>query len=135
MNQAPSLIKSSSSIRAILFVSQKMTKVIQKLYETTAIRYLRTMGEYSMKDAMRQFLNQSKLKGDIQAMQIEEVWENLMGKTISKYTDSIKIIHHTLIITTTVAPLKQELLFQKENIIKRVNEVLGEGVVREVMIK
>jgi hypothetical protein len=93
------------------------------------------MGEFSMMDAMKQFLDQSKLKGDIQALQIEEVWEKLMGKTISKYTDSIKIIHHTLFITTHVAPLKQELLFQKENIIKRVNEALGEGVVREVRIK
>lgn len=88
-----------------------------------------------MKDAMKQFLNQSKLKRDIQALQIEEVWDNLMGKTISKYTESIKIIHHTLIITTNVAPLKQELLFQKENIIKRVNEALGEGVIKEVIIK
>ena len=93
------------------------------------------MGEFSMRDAMKQFLNQSKLKGDIQALQIEEVWENLMGKTISKYTDSIKIIHHTLIITTHVGPLKNELLYQKDNIIKRVNEALGEGVVKEVLIK
>ena len=93
------------------------------------------MGEFSMKDALRQFLNKSKIKGDIQALQIEEVWEKLMGKTISKYTHSIKIIHHTLIITTNVGPLKQELLYQKENIIKRVNEALGEGVVKEVIIK
>ena len=94
------------------------------------------MGEFSsMQDALKQFLNQSKLKGDVQAMQIEEIWEKLMGKTISKYTQSIKIIHHTLFITTTVAPLKQELLYQKENIIKRVNEALGESVVKEVVIK
>jgi len=93
------------------------------------------MGEFSMKEAMKRFLDQSKLKGDIQALQIGEVWETLMGKTISKYTESIKIIHRTLIITTNVAPLKQELLYQKENIIKRVNEVLGEGVVKEVVIK
>lgn len=88
-----------------------------------------------MKDAMKQFLNQSRLKGDVQALQIEEVWEKLMGKTISKYTESIKIIHHTLFITTSVAPLKQELLYQKENIIRRVNESLGESTIREVVIK
>ena len=94
------------------------------------------MGEFSsIKDALKQFLDQSKLKGDVQAMQIEEVWDKLMGKTISKYTESIKIIHKTLFITTTVAPLKQELLYQKENIIKRVNEALGENVIKEVVIK
>jgi hypothetical protein len=34
-----------------------------------------------------------------------------------------------------MAPLKQELLFQKENIIKRVNEILGEFVVKDVVIQ
>ena len=61
-------------------------------------------------------------------MQIEEVWEELMGKTIARYTDSIQIINQTLFISTSVAPLKNELLFQKEKIIQRVNEALGEKV-------
>ena len=93
------------------------------------------MGEFSMQDALKNFLNQSRLKGDMQALQIEEIWEKLMGKTISKYTESIKIIHQTLFITTNVAPLKNELLYQKENIVKRVNEALGENVIKEVIIK
>jgi predicted nucleic acid-binding Zn ribbon protein len=63
------------------------------------------------------------------------VWETLMGKTIAKYTEKIQIYGSTLYITTTVAPLKQELLYQKENIVKRVNEALGEEKIREVVIK
>lgn len=87
-----------------------------------------------MGDALRQFLRQSKLNGSIQALQIEEIWEKLMGKTIAKYTDKINIHGTTLYISTTVAPLKQELLYQKEKIIQRVNEALGERVIREVVI-
>lgn len=93
------------------------------------------MAELSLQDALKQFLQQSRLKGGLQALQIEEIWEKLMGKTISKYTESIKIIHQTLYITTNVAPLKNELVYQKENIIKRVNEALGETVIKEVVIK
>lgn len=93
------------------------------------------MAELSIQDALKQFLQQSRLKGDLQALQIEEIWEKLMGKTISKYTESIKIFHQTLYITTTVAPLKNELVYQKENIIKRVNEALGENVIKAVVIK
>jgi predicted nucleic acid-binding Zn ribbon protein len=93
------------------------------------------MGEYSLSQALQQFLKQSRLKGNIQALQIEEVWEELMGKTIAKYTDSIQIVNQTLFISTTVAPLKNELMFQKEKIIQRVNEALGEKVVRDVVIK
>lgn len=93
------------------------------------------MGEYSLGDAMKQFLQQSRLKGQIQALQIEDVWEQIMGKTIAKYTDKIQIHGTTLYITTTVAPLKQELLYQKEKIVQRVNEALGENVVKEVVIR
>ena len=92
------------------------------------------MGEFSMGDALRQFLKQSRLNGSIQALQIEEIWEQLMGKTIARYTDKINIHGHTLYISTSVAPLKQELAYQKDKIIHRVNEALGEKVIREVVI-
>jgi predicted nucleic acid-binding Zn ribbon protein len=92
------------------------------------------MGEYSLGDALKYFLNHSRMKGSIQALQIEDVWEQIMGKTIAKYTDKIQIQGKTLYITTSMAPLKQELLFQKDNIVKRVNEILGEHVVKDVVI-
>ena len=93
------------------------------------------MGEYSLSEAVMQFLNQSKLKGSIQALQIEDAWEKIMGKTISKYTDKIEIRGSTLFISTAVAPLRQELSFQKVKILERVNEALGEKVVKEIVIK
>ena len=93
------------------------------------------MGQYKIGDAIKQFLNGSRIKGGIQALQIEEVWEKVMGKTIARYTDNLKVINRTLFITTHVAPLKQELGFQKEKIKLRVNEALGEKVIDEVIIQ
>jgi len=58
-----------------------------------------------------------------------------MGKTIARYTEEIKIINDTLFITTHVAPLKQELIFQKEKIKLRVNEALGKKVIKEIVVK
>ncbi len=92
------------------------------------------MSEYSLGDAMKQFLNKSRIKGDVQALQIEEAWEQIMGKTIAKYTEKIQIHGQTLYITTAMAPLKQELVFQKEKIIERVNDALGEKTIKEVVI-
>ncbi len=97
--------------------------------------YLYGMGQYSLGEALKQFLKQSRLKSGIQAMQIEDVWEQLMGKAIARYTDKIQIVNNTLFITTSVAPLKNELLYQKEKIKERVNEALGENIIREVVIQ
>ena len=93
------------------------------------------MAQLSIGDALKDFLKKSRLKTGIQALQIEEIWEKLMGRTIAKYTDKIQIINHTLFIKTNVGPLKQELIYQKEKIIERVNEALGEKVIKDVVIQ
>ena len=93
------------------------------------------MSEISMGDAIKLFLKKSRLKSGIQALQIEEIWGNIMGKTIARYTEKIQIINHTLIIKTHVGPLKQELMYQKDKIILRVNEALGENVIKEVVVQ
>jgi hypothetical protein len=93
------------------------------------------MAQYSIGDAMKKFLEGSRIKGGIQALQIEDVWEEIMGKTIARYTDKLQIIGDKLIITTSVAPLKNELMYQKEKIKQRVNEALKQKVVNEVVIQ
>ena len=93
------------------------------------------MSEYSLGEAMHQFLNESRLKGSIQALQITDAWEQIMGKTIARYTDKLQIFGDKLIISTHVAPLKQELNYQKEKIIQRVNEALGKQIIKEVVIQ
>ena len=93
------------------------------------------MAELSIGDALKDFLKKSKLKSGVQALQVQEAWAKIMGKTIANYTDKIEIINSTLFISTNVAPLKNELIYQKAKIIERVNEALGEKVIKEVVIK
>ena len=93
------------------------------------------MGQMHIGDALRDFINKSKLKSGLRAVQIETVWEEIMGKTIARYTDKIQIINNALYIYTSVAPLKHELIYQKPKIIERVNEALQEKVITEVIIK
>ncbi len=93
------------------------------------------MGEFSLQDAMQHYLNNSKFKNGMQAVRIEAAWENIMGKTVARYTEKIQIAGNTLFITTNVAPLRNELLFQKQAIIDRVNEALGDKVISELVIR
>ncbi|MGB4771138.1 MAG: DUF721 domain-containing protein [Chitinophagaceae bacterium] len=93
------------------------------------------MGQYSLGEALQHFMRHSRMKGNMQALQITDVWEQIMGATIAKYTESIQISNKTLFITTSVAPLRNELVYQKEKIIQRVNEALGENVINEVVIR
>lgn len=93
------------------------------------------MGEFSMGEAMQEFLKGSRLKGGIQALQIEDIWEDIMGKTVARYTDKLQIIGDKLIITTQVGPLKNELIYQRDKIRQRVNEALRQRVINEVIVQ
>jgi len=91
--------------------------------------------ELKMGDALKQFITKSNLKNGVRKVQIEGVWEEIMGKTIARYTDKIQIVQQTLFIYTSVGPLKQELQYQKTKIIERVNEAMQERVITEVVIQ
>jgi hypothetical protein len=86
-------------------------------------------------EAIKMFLERSRLRDGLQAARIEEVWEQIMGKTVAQYTSRIRLVHQKLFIETPVAPLKQELMYQKSQIIARVNETFGREVVKEVIIQ
>ena len=93
------------------------------------------MAQVSIGEAMKMFVNKSPLRNGLRALQIEELWEKLMGSAIAKYTDKIEIINKTLFVRTHVAVLKQELIYQKDKIKERVNEALGENIVENVMVQ
>ncbi|SFW23083.1 DUF721 domain-containing protein [Chitinophaga sancti] len=92
-------------------------------------------GITTMGDALKDFMDKSRMKPRLTEVRIRENWEQIMGKTISRYTEGIQLIDGKLLISTNVAPLKQELSYSKDKIIKLVNEMLGEPVVREVVIR
>lgn len=93
------------------------------------------MGELQFGDAIKEFLNRSRLNSGVKALQLTDTWEKLMGKTIARYTEKIEVVNRTLFIHTNVAPLRQELMYQREKIIERVNEVLGPNTITEVVIR
>ncbi len=93
------------------------------------------MGTFKLGEALKEFIQSSKLKNGLRSAQIEDVWLEIMGTTIAKYTDKIYIFDQKLFIQTSVGPLKNELGFQKVLIMERVNEKMGDNTITEVIIK
>ena len=93
------------------------------------------MGSYTVGEALKHLLEQSQWKSKIHELRLRDEWETIVGKTISKYTRNIDITNKVLTIYTDVAPLKQELLLGKEQLIQRINEYFEDRVVVEIQIK
>ncbi len=93
------------------------------------------MGQYSIGDALNQLLEKSHWKPKIHELRLKEEWAAIVDKTISKYTRDLSLYNKKLTIYTDVAPLKQELMYGREQLMVRINEYFGERVVEEIVIK
>lgn len=91
--------------------------------------------EQGIGDAIKHLFKSYHLDEKVAEVRIKDLWEKIMGKSIKNYTLGMRLYKGVLTISIESAPLKQDLKFQKENIIQRINEELGEKIVREVIIK
>ena len=91
--------------------------------------------EQSLKSAIGQFLKVSKLSGKLAEQKVIDGWEKIMGAMIARHTKQISIHDKKLFLQLDSAPLKQELFYSREKIIKMMNEEAGEEVIREVVFR
>ena len=93
------------------------------------------MATISIGDALSSFLKGARWQNKINEIRVQREWPKIMGATIAKYTRDVQLKESTLIITTDVAPLKQELQFGKQQIINNINDYFKDTIVKEVIIK
>lgn len=89
----------------------------------------------SVGDALSSFLKSARWQNKINEIRIQREWDKIMGATIAKYTREVHLKDGTLVITTDVAPLKQELQFGKQQIINNVNDYFKDTVVKDVVVR
>lgn len=95
---------------------------------------MRRQNDQSLKEVLKEWLDQSPIKGKLYQSRIEAIWREKMGATINQYTTRISLVRKKLYLTVSSAPLRQDLAFSREKILDMVNEALGEKWVEEVII-
>ena len=65
------------------------------------------------------------LKTGLTNAKVVQIWSKLMGENIERYTDKIIVRNKTLTISLSSAPLREELTYGKEKIIRMINEETG----------
>lgn len=59
------------------------------------------MSTYSLAQALQLYLKESRVGDQLQAFQIQDAWESLVGKTIARYTESVRLQGDKLFYTYT----------------------------------
>lgn len=84
-------------------------------------------------EAIDALLKAYRLENRYQVAGVVGSWEKVMGEMIARYTKKVFIKDKTLFVEIISAPLKNELLMSKKQIIKLLNEEAKANLVEEVV--
>jgi len=86
-------------------------------------------------DILKGILSEQQIVGKYQLAVIKDNWAKWMGKTIESRTKDIKLYGNKLVVEVYSAALRQELEYNKEQIIKIVNTGLEMEFIESVQIR
>ena len=104
-------------------------------YYTLAIKRREKSNEDKLSDTIGSFVNQDRIKPKFHQVGINIVWKELMGEIVDRYTTSITVSNHKLILVISSGPLKHELAYNKENLINLINDKMGDDYIKEIIIR
>ena len=86
-------------------------------------------------EVLNDIVGSKALKTGLTNAKVVQLWSKLMGENIERYTDKIIVKNKTLTIYLSSAPLREELTYGKEKIIKMINEETGVKLIEKIIFR
>ena len=89
----------------------------------------------SIAEVIDGFLKAEQLDTQLNEQRASALWPQIVGQGINRYTISRDVRDGVLIVRLSSAPLRNELMMNRSALIKRINEALGQEVIREIIFQ
>jgi len=86
-------------------------------------------------EVLREYRKEMNIDVKLKEVELLRSWEDIAGRAISKRTSKVYIKNRTLFIHLTSSVVRNELLMIREVLKARLNEVAGEVLVDEIVLK
>ena len=96
---------------------------------------MRKSNQQSIGAVIRKLLKNQKLEGRLKELDVLKLSEELLGKNLMKYINDLSVKNGTLIIKVKSSVVRNELSYQKSEIIKKINEQVGNEILKEIILK
>lgn len=85
-------------------------------------------------DTLIKFLRETGLETPLLQRRLLEEWENIVGPTVSAYSKDRFINNQTLMVKVTNPALRQDLSMMRSQLLKRLNDAVGQTVIYDIKI-
>jgi predicted nucleic acid-binding Zn ribbon protein len=89
----------------------------------------------SIGDALEKMLKRMKIGNTVHQWQAVSMWDTIVGEPIAKHAKAIKASYGKLYIAVDSPAWRNELLFQKQELLDRVNSHLTNSKIKEIILR
>ena len=82
-----------------------------------------------------QCLREAGLEMPLSEFRIMQEWNNVLGKTVSKYTKDLRIYNQVLYVEMTSAALRNEIMMRRASLVETLNERVGAQVICSIVVR
>ncbi len=91
--------------------------------------------EQKIGSLLDQFIRANRLEKGLAEYRVKKAWNELLGVSVSKATQSLYIQNKILFVKLYSSVLRNELSMIKSDIIIRLNESAGSDIIEDIIIK
>ena len=88
----------------------------------------------SINDILQQFLRKEGLETPLQQKRLIDAWDSVAGPMVARYTQEKFIKNQILFVKITNPAFRQDLSMMRQQLTRRLNEVVGSSVISDVRV-
>jgi len=96
---------------------------------------MKRTNERSLADALGSMVDALGLREKLDEQAVIAAWEQVTGAMIARHTTALRLKAGTMRVKVDSAPVRHELGYQRDGLIKLINERLGRVVVTAVVVE
>ena len=84
---------------------------------------------------IKKLIKNKKLSKRLDALNVLDVWNNIIGKDLEKYIKSTKFVDDKLYVKLRSSIVRNEMTYKKTQLIQRINKKLNKEVIKDIILK
>jgi hypothetical protein len=96
---------------------------------------MRKSNQQSIRSVIKRVLKNQKLEGRLQELDVLNNCEEVLGKNLMKYISNLSFRKGILVMKMKSAVVRNELSYQKNEILKKINQKTAKEIVKEIILK
>ena len=89
----------------------------------------------SLAEIISKMMKDQKLESRLEQLDVIDVWNELIDNSLKKYIIDSNVKGGVLNIKLNSAALRNEISYQKTDIIKKINEKIGKNIITDLKLK